>query len=377
MNSLAIRFPRQFGSLQLSVLMLIALLQRTPVLRLLVSADSLWLRSSLGHVLRSTTLVAGALGVVDTLAGATTFTTNPASPASATVGTAFSGAFALTGANGTTGSYTISGLPPGLTVSGAVSSGGKLVLNSSTGTISGTPTTAGNYDVSITAWQFSNGTGDSIPNTYTINVSGGVGATAPSISNQPSSQSVTAGQSASFSVTASGTAPLSYQWRKDGNNISGATSATYSITSTVTGDAGAYSVVVTNSAGSATSNDATLTVNAAAVAPSISTQPASQSVTAGQSVSFSVTATGTAPLTYQWRKDGATIGGATSNSYSIASVATGDAGNYSVVITNGAGSVTSNNAMLTVTAATVAPTISTQPANQSVTTGQSASFSVT
>lgn len=378
MNTLALRFPRQFGSLQLSVLMLVALLQRTPVLRMLVSADSLWLRSSLGHVLRSSTMVASALGLVDTLAGATTFTTDPASPASATVGSPFAAAFALTGANGTVGSYTISGLPPGLAVPNSTASGSNRLLNNSTGTISGTPTTAGNYVVNITAWQFSNATGDSIPNTYTINVTGGGGGVvAPSISTHPAAQSVTAGQAASFSVTASGTEPFTYQWRKDGNNIGGATNSTYSIASTVTGDAGAYSVVVTNSAGSATSNNAALTVSAAATAPSISSHPSSQNVTAGQTASFSVTASGTAPLSYQWRKDGNNISGATASTFSIASVATGDAGTYSVVVTNSAGSATSNNATLTVTAAAVAPSITSHPADQRITAGQTASFSVT
>src|SRR4051812_41317527 len=119
MNAIAVRFHNRFGSFSVSVFMLITLLQRTPVLRLLVNADSLWLRSSLGYVLRSTVVVAGALGVVDTMAGATTFSATPASPAAATVGTAFSAAFSLTGAQTPTQSYTISGLPPGLTVPGS------------------------------------------------------------------------------------------------------------------------------------------------------------------------------------------------------------------------------------------------------------------
>lgn len=97
-------------------------------------------------------------------------------------------------------------------------------------------------------------------------------ATAPTITSQPSSLTVTAGQSASFSVSATGTAPLAYQWKKGGNAISGATSATFSISSASTSDAGNYTVAISNSAGSATSNTATLTVNAAAtpVAPASS-----------------------------------------------------------------------------------------------------------
>ncbi len=91
--------------------------------------------------------------------------------------------------------------------------------------------------------------------------SGGTTTTAPSITSQPANQSVAAGTAATFTVTASGTSPLSYQWRKNGANISGATSASYTTPATATADNGAtFSVVVSNSAGSATSNNATLTV---------------------------------------------------------------------------------------------------------------------
>src|SRR6202011_441047 len=104
---------------------------------------------------------------------------------------------------------------------------------------------------------------------------------APSITTQPASQSVTAGQTASFSMAATGTGPLSYQWQKNGMAISGAISSSYTTPATTTSDNGAqFIVLVTNSVGSLTSNAAALTVSAAPVAPSITTQPASQSVTA-------------------------------------------------------------------------------------------------
>src|SRR5262249_57227728 len=90
-------------------------------------------------------------------------------------------------------------------------------------------------------------------------------------------------EAAAFSVTANGTAPLSYQWQKNGANIAGATSSSYTTPATTTADSGStFRAVVTNSAGTATSNSATLTVNVAVVAPTITTQPANQSVTAGQ-----------------------------------------------------------------------------------------------
>lgn len=178
-------------------------------------------------------------------------------------------------------------------------------------------------------------------------------ASAPTITTQPASVSVAAGGMASFSVTASGTAPLAYQWRKAGTAIAGATSATVSLSAVSASDAGSYDVVVSNTAGSVTSSAATLTVTTAsgAVAPTITTQPLSQSVAVGGSVSLTVAASGTAPLSYQWSKDGAAIANATAATYTVASATTASAGSYTVRISNAAGSVTSSPATLTVTTA--------------------------
>src|SRR5258707_14991850 len=117
---------------------------------------------------------------------------------------------------------------------------------------------------------------------------------------------------------------------------------------------------------------ATLTANAASVAPSITTQPTSQTVAVGQTASFSVSATGTAPLSYQWNKNGTAISGATSFSYTTPATASSDNGaQFTVVVSNTAGSVTSSPATLTVNPAPVAaPSITTQPASQTVTAGQ-------
>jgi hypothetical protein len=173
----------------------------------------------------------------------------------------------------------------------------------------------------------------------------------PSISSQPANQTVVVGQTATFSVAAAGTAPLSYQWRKNGANIGGAAAASYTTPATAAGDSGAqFTVVVSNSAGSVTSNAATLTVSAA---PSITAQPANRTVVAGQTATFSVTAGGTAPLSYQWRKNGANIGGATASSYTTPATTTADNGaQFTVVVSNSVGNVTSNAASLTVNAAT-------------------------
>lgn len=183
-------------------------------------------------------------------------------------------------------------------------------------------------------------------------VAGGGGGTAPTITTQPQAQSVTSGSTATFGVVAAGTAPLTYQWLRNGTAISGATSASYTTSALTTADTGTtFSVTVTNASGSVTSSVATLTVSASATAPSITTQPTAQTVTVGTPVTLTVVASGTAPLTYQWRKGGVAISGATAATYTISAAASGDAGSYDVVVTNSAGSATSTAAVLTVNAA--------------------------
>jgi hypothetical protein len=203
-------------------------------------------------------------------------------------------------------------------------------------------------------------------------------ATPLAITTQPTSRAVTAGQIASFSIATTGTAPLTYQWRKNGAAISGANSSNYSTPVTTIADNGTrYTATVSNSAGTVTSNTATLTVTSAVVAPSISAQPVGRTVTAGQTSSFSVTASGTATLTYQWMKNGAAISGANAASYITPATKTTDSGSrFAVIVRNSSGSVTSTSATLTVNAAAVAPSISTQPVSRTVTTGQTSSFSV-
>src|SRR5262249_11127995 len=134
-------------------------------------------------------------------------------------------------------------------------------------------TTPGTYTFLVT---IKDPLGLSTTSSVTLNTT----VTAPSITQQPTSQTVTTGQSATFSVTASGTGPLSYQWQKLVNgtwtNISGATSPAFTISSAQASNAGQYEVVVSNSAGSVTSNSVSLTVNAAVTAPTITSQPSSQ-----------------------------------------------------------------------------------------------------
>ena len=187
-------------------------------------------------------------------------------------------------------------------------------------------------------------------------------AVAPTITTQPANQTVTAGQTATFTVVAAGAAPLTYQWQKNGANLTGATSASYTTPATTTADSGStFRVVVANTAGTVTSAAATLTVTAAAVAPTITTPPANQTVTAGQTATFTVVAGGTAPLSYQWQKSGVNIAGATSASYTTQVTTTTDSGStFDVVVTNTAGTVTSAAATLTVNAAPT-PAIQVNP----------------
>ncbi|MDB6124623.1 MAG: Immunoglobulin I-set domain protein, partial [Pedosphaera sp.] len=167
----------------------------------------------------------------------------------------------------------------------------------------------------------------------------------PGIISQPQNQTVLAGTNATFTVSVGGTAPFDYQWRLNGTNVAGATSSTLDITNAQAADVGNYTVVITNSLGSATSQVATLTV---LFPPAITTQPQSQSVSVTSPVTFSVTATGTPTLNYQWRHMGTNLPGATTSSYSIASVQKTHANDYTVVITNNYGTVTSDMAMLTI-----------------------------
>lgn len=207
---------------------------------------------------------------------------------------------------------------------------------------------------------------------FSIPVTGGGGLIAPIINTQPQSQIVSVGAPATFSVTANGTTPLSYQWRFNGTNILGAITNSFTIASAQTTNNGPYLVVITNSAGSITSSVATLTVSN--TAPIITTPPADLSVYEGDTAAFSVVAGGTSPLGYQWRFNGTNIAGATSTDYSFNNARMTNAGNYSVVITNLIGSVTSVVAVLTVNSAV--PVILTQPTSLTVSQGDQAGFTV-
>jgi hypothetical protein len=142
----------------------------------------------------------------------------------------------------------------------------------------------------------------------------------------------------------------SFQWQKNGVDIPGQTAQNLTLSSVTVADAGSYTVTVRNSAGSITSAAATLTV--VERAPTISAQPVSQLVNPGDNVTFRVLADGTAPLSFQWQRNGTDFPGATSKSLDLSNVTLANAGSYTVRVSNSAGSITTPAATLTVAVTT-------------------------
>jgi hypothetical protein len=209
------------------------------------------------------------------------------------------------------------------------------------------PTNAGSYAVVITN---ANASATSAVAVLTVIVP-------PSITTQPQSLTNIAGTAATFSALVAGSAPLGYQWQLNGlsladnGRISGSRTNTLAISSVQPADAGSYTLVATNAGGAITSLVAVLTVNGP---PGITLQPANRGASSGDTVTFRLTATGTAPLGYQWWRntapltDGGLVSGANSAALTLAHVQTNDAGSYFAVVTNSLGAATSAVAVLEV-----------------------------
>lgn len=175
---------------------------------------------------------------------------------------------------------------------------------------------------------------------------GAVEGELPIISSQPQSQLTHLGASVSFSVSASGEPPLLYSWAQNSTNqIAGATNSAYPILRVTMTNLGSYTVVVSNAFGSVTSNPALLSLG---IPPLLVTQPTNQFSPQGGTAQFSVAASGTAPLAYQWRKDNALIANATDSVLVLQNVQTTNSGAYTVTVSNSAGSTTSEPALLEV-----------------------------
>ena len=191
---------------------------------------------------------------------------------------------------------------------------------------------------------------------------GGWGESRPAInaSLTKGSQTVSAGQTATMTVTPTGTGPFNFQWYRNGVPISGATSSTYSSQVSGSDNGAVFTVAISNAGGTVTSAPYTLTVN---TPPSITMQPGSQTVTAGQAATFTITASGTGPFSYQWYRDGAPIGGAISSTLTVPATAFSDNGSQiTVLVTNALGSTTSSAAILSVMPSTAGLTLASIPA---------------
>jgi hypothetical protein len=170
---------------------------------------------------------------------------------------------------------------------------------------------------------------------------------APAISGLPGSLSVNYGDAFVLSPVVTGTYPYTVKWYKNGTEIAGSNSAYFVKYGATAADSGSYSMTASNSAGTATSSTVVVTVSAV-IPPSITQQPLAQEVVKGYDVGFSVSATGSSPLYFQWYKNGQAIPSATSSYYSMYAVTVGNAGSYSVRVTNDGGVATSNSVDLVV-----------------------------
>ncbi|MFA6546411.1 MAG: immunoglobulin domain-containing protein, partial [Limisphaerales bacterium] len=200
-----------------------------------------------------------------------------------------------------------------------------------------------NFSISITPQSV----GGTSPNDY-IDLNITYSTPLVSITQNPTNQTVFEGTNVTFRVTFTGTGPFSYQWTFNGLAIPGATSSNYTILNVTTNQGGTYLVRVTNPGGTVNSQPATLTVLPLPVAPVITSDPVGLTVTVGSNATFTVTATGTAPLLYQWRFNGVNMAGETNATLALTNVQYPREGSYSVRVQNSAGSTNSTSAALTV-----------------------------
>ena len=297
----------RFHWLNLPGALLLALLQRTPAVRVVATASEMLTASPAAQLLRST-VTAAVLGAVHTLAGATTLvavqgtkeiirvSSDPRDPVVRNpvvgevgkpitpVAFTYIGTFTAT-------YYAVSGpLPAGLSFNPPVSNRIVIVPPSIPAvTITGTPLVSGNFTVFIQG--FDNG-GGGTPEPIDFVISGSTSATIPAFTVQPASQTVSAGTSVTFTANANGSPTPTFQWRRNGTSLAGATAASLTLPSALPSDAGDYTVVASNSAGSTTSAVARLTVNAAPIASRLSNLSVRTTMLAGQTLIVGVVVDG-------------------------------------------------------------------------------------
>jgi hypothetical protein len=212
-----------------------------------------------------------------------------------------------------------------------------------------------------------------------VQVNGQLG-TPPTFTTLPVGLVRLVGQSASFSVEVSGAVTPTYQWFKGSTLIQGASSSSFTIDSVTLENAGNYRVSVRSANG--TSADSEFVALEVRQAPAISQPPAAQSANPGQTITFAVVATGSPAPSYRWQRNGSdlsdtgNVSGSATATLTVASVSSADAGAYRVVVANVVSTVESATAALTVSELSVAPTVSTAPANATAVVGASVEFSV-
>lgn len=337
-------------STRLASLVLSLFLQVAPLVRVAV-ADATALINPIVALLRWAAGAAAVAGSFHAVSGATGITItqgNPSSTVTAPRGTngVASGFRVLIQStqHGTARSYRATGLPAGMSLTSITG-----------GVIGGVPTTNGTFTARITGYKNNNQTGDNAAFNVTVTIVG----VAPVITVPPQPVTVDEGQSATLSVTATGTG-LAYRWIKGGIELpitaAGATNASITFNPAKVSDTGDYQVRVTSSGGSTLSPAARLTVNAVAVNPPVITgPPADATVSFGGTATFSVTATGSG-LAYQWRKGDQALNGETSPTLTVNPVNATSGGTYTVRVSNAGGAVESSAIL------TVAPVIASQSA---------------
>ncbi len=344
---------------------LILLFQRSPLVQILFPEARILGGAGLGKITQWTIATVAGLGAYDSVAGATAIDQLAPDAGTTTVpaanGSSLSFVFQLTNYPSTPGSWSVTGLPPGLVHTNA--------KNNTVDSISGIPTQSGSFTVKITAHANTNFTGSSYSADFTIKVG------SPIISTQPTSTLVVSGDNATLSVTGSGNG-LTYQWYRGSspntnNLLSGKTSANFT-TPALTSSTN-YWVQVTRSNGvSANSNTATVTIG---TPPAITNQPDSITINPDSTATLTVASSGTSP-SLQWYRgaSGVTtnpISGATSTSFTTPNLASTTS--YWVRVSNALGSA--NSAAATVTVRTV-PSITTQPLPITIDSGNTGNLSV-
>jgi len=327
LNQIIFQIMKTLKFAKLPSLVLAALLQLAPVCKVAQSVPAL-LSAPMAIVLRLAAGVIAALGAVQAVSGASAVLITSSTNAVGTNGSSFSYRITENSPSADPGVwFNAVPLPPGLTI------------NTNTGQITGIPTQIGVTVVHLTAGYIPDNL-FAVPTNVTLTIRG-----RPVISTQPASQTAVTGGLATFSVIATGLPPPTYRWRFNGTTIVGETNATITLSNLTTNQNGGYTVVLSNLVGSVTSVVATLTVGS--VAPvNITSHPQDRTVAVGDAVLLSVAATGSPPITYQWKKGGAEILDATNTTLPFASAAMADTGDYSVIVSNSAGPVSSQTAHL-------------------------------